>query len=126
AEADRVAADLRAEVARIRRALERETVTAASLDAALGRAESIAARLPVTSAVEAPEAASAPRRWKVGDRARSRTGGWEGRIAALEKGGRRGTLEAGGMRVVVEVDDLVPALGAPTTAGNGGRGDGAA
>jgi len=126
AEADRVVEDLRAEVARIRRALERETVTAASLDAALGRAESIAARLPVTSPVEAPEAASAPRRWKVGDRARSRTGGWEGRIAALEKGGRRGTLEAGGMRVVVEVDDLVPALGAPTTAGNGGRGDGAA
>jgi DNA mismatch repair protein MutS2 len=30
-------------------------------------------------------------------------------VAALERGGRRATLEAGGMRVVVEVSDLVPA-----------------
>ena len=38
-------------------------------------------------------------------------GGWEGRITALEKGGSRATLEAGGMRVSVAVDDLEPALG---------------
>ena len=48
----------------------------------------------------------APRSWQLGDRARSRTGGWEGRIAALEKGGTRATLEAGGIRVTVDVSDL--------------------
>ena len=119
-EADKVVADLRAELATTRRALERETVTAASLDAALARAEAIAERLPANEeAAPAPAEPAEARVWKVGDRARSRSGGWEGRIAALEKGGRRGTLEAGGMRVTVEVDDLVPALGMPTAVGAG-------
>jgi DNA mismatch repair protein MutS2 len=118
-EAEGLVDELRAEVAATRRALERETVTAASLDAALARAEAIASRLPANAAPAAAVTASAePRRWKVGDRARSRSGGWEGRIAALERGGRRGTLEAGGMRVTVEVDDLVPALGSPAIAGS--------
>jgi DNA mismatch repair protein MutS2 len=120
-EAERVLEDLRAEVATIRRALERETVTAASLDAAVARAEAIAGRLPVAVRSDAPTPRVEPRRWKVGDRARSRSGGWEGRIAALEKGGRRGTLEAGGMRVMVEVDDLVPAQGSPAAVGGGPR-----
>ncbi len=121
-EADRVVADLRTELASTRRALERETVTAASLDAALARAEGIAERLPaVEPDAVAPEPA-VQRTWKVGDRARSRSGGWEGRIAALEKGGRRGTLEAGGLRVSVEVDDLVPAVGVPATVGAGRSG----
>ena len=52
-----------------------------------------------------------PQRWQLGDRARSRSGGWEGRIAALDRDGRRATLEAGGLRIAVELDDLVPALG---------------
>jgi DNA mismatch repair protein MutS2 len=127
-EADKVIADLRAELATTRRALERETVTAASLDAALARAEAIAERLPANEeAAPAPVEPAEARVWKVGDRARSRSGGWEGRIAALEKGGRRGTLEAGGMRVTVEVDDLVPALGTPTAVGAAaGRGSTAA
>jgi DNA mismatch repair protein MutS2 len=118
--AERVVDDLRTEVASTRRALERDTVTAASLDAAVARAEAIAGRLPAGERADAPVAAE-PRRWKVGDRARSRSGGWEGRIAALEKGGRRGTIEAGGMRVMVEVDDLVPALGSASAAGGGRR-----
>jgi dsDNA-specific endonuclease/ATPase MutS2 len=42
------------------------------------------------------------------------SGGWEGRIAALEKGGTRATLEAGGMRVSVAVADLEPAVGSST------------
>jgi DNA mismatch repair protein MutS2 len=67
--------------------------------------------------VSEAQAPAEPSRWKVGDRARSRSGGWEGRIAALEKGGRRGTLEAGGMRVSVDVDDLVPAVGVATSVG---------
>ena len=116
-EADRVVADLRAELASTRRALERETVTAASLDAALARADGIAQRLPAVEPAPVAQEPAAPRAWKVGDRARSRSGGWEGRIAALEKGGRRGTLEAGGLRVTVEVEDLIPAIGAPMVVG---------
>jgi dsDNA-specific endonuclease/ATPase MutS2 len=103
----------------MRRALERETVTATSLDAALSRAESIAGRLPAAEPAVATAPAAEPRRWKVGDRARSRSGGWEGRIAALDRGGRRATLEAGGMRVTVEVDDLDPAVGSPSGSGSG-------
>jgi DNA mismatch repair protein MutS2 len=121
AEADRVIDDLRAEVASMRRALERETVTATSLDAALSRAESIAGRLPAAEPAVVTAPAAEPRRWKVGDRARSRSGGWEGRIAALDRGGRRATLEAGGMRVTVEVDDLDPAVGSPSDSGTGSR-----
>jgi DNA mismatch repair protein MutS2 len=118
-EADRVVADLRAELARTRQSLERETVTASSIDAALARAEGIAERLPATE--DEPVAAPVvPRTWRVGERARSRSGGWEGRVAALEKGGQRATLEAGGMRVMVDVDDLEPALG------GGGAGGGSA
>jgi DNA mismatch repair protein MutS2 len=117
-EADRVVEELRTELAQTRRALERETVTAASIDAALARAESIAARLPEAEPVAAPTEPAKPRRWRVGERARSRSGGWEGRIAAIEKGGRRGTLEAGGLRISVDVDDLVPALGVPTAVGS--------
>ena len=111
-EADRVVEDLRAELAQTRRALERETVTAGSLDAAVSRAEAIAGRLPAIEAEPAPSP-SEPREWRVGDRARSRSGGWEGRIAAMDKGGRRATIEAGAMRVVVDHDDLEPALGRP-------------
>ncbi len=116
AEADRVVADLRAELARTRQALERETVTAVSLDAAIGRAEAIAERLPALEAPQ-PEPPAEVRDWQVGDRARSRTGGWEGRIAAMERGGRRATMEAGGMRVSVDVEDLASALGQAETAG---------
>jgi DNA mismatch repair protein MutS2 len=118
-EADRVVADLRAELADTRRMLERETVTAASLDAALARAEAIAARLPAAEPSEAPVPAGEPYAWRVGDRARSRSGGWEGRLAAIEKGGKRGTLEAGGLRIAIDIDDLVPAIGMPTTVGAG-------
>ena len=107
--------DLRAELAETRRALERETVTAGTLDAAVSRAEAIAARLPaVEDGAEPAPTPSEPRQWQVGDRARSRSGGWEGRIAAMDKGGLRATLEAGGMRVLVDLDDLEPALGRPS------------
>ncbi len=110
-EAERIVAELRDELAARRRALERETVTAASIDAALARAEATVGRLPAPPAPERDAATESgePHRWRVGDRARSRSGAWEGRVAALERGGRRATLEAGGMRVVVEVSDLVPA-----------------
>ncbi len=112
-EADRVVEDLREELAGTRRALERETVTTTSLDAAVARAEDIAARLPEAEPEPVPAAPSAPRSWQLGDRARSRSGGWEGRLEGIEKGGRRGTLSAGGLRIQVDLDDLEPALGTP-------------
>ena len=64
-----------------------------------------------------------PRTWRLGERARSRSGGWEGRIAALERGGKRATLEAGGMRVTVETDDLDPG-DSPNRPQRGTRGGG--
>ena len=115
-EAERLVGDLRDEVHTTRRSLERETVTAQSLDSAVGRAEEALGRLPDAPAAPVAVAPVEPRTWKVGERARSRSGGWEGRIAALDKGGKRASLEAGGMRVSVLLDDLEPAMG------NDGRG----
>ena len=120
AEAERIVADLRTEVATTREALDRETVTAPALDRAVDRAEATLERLPAETPAVVEEA-PVPRTWSLGERARSRSGGWEGRIVALERAGRRATLEAGGMRVTVETDDLVPALAEPAAAGT--RGD---
>ncbi len=114
-EAEQLVDTIRDEVRATRRALERETVTAPSLDAAVARAEAQLARLPDGSApVEAPAAPpEAPHVWQLGEQARSRSGGWEGRIAALEKGGSRATLESGEMRISVATDDLDPVFVAP-------------
>jgi len=115
-EAERLVADLRDDVKETRRTLERETITAPSLDAAVARAEVQLGRLPESTAVPvAPQ--PPPHAWRLGERARSRTGGWEGRIAALERGGERATLEAGGMRVRVDVSDLE--VSAPALSGRG-------
>ncbi len=118
-EADQILETLRDTVRDTRRALERETVTAASLDSAVDRASSIAERLPEADDGE-PVPVVVPRQWQLGERARSVSGGWEGRIAALERGGQRATLEAGGMRVTVDVDDLV--LAQSPAGGGDGRG----
>ena len=115
-EVERLVDDLRTEVSTSRRWLERETVTAPALEASVARAESTLARLPEAPRTPQPAAAPARRRWRVGDRVRSRSGGWEGRIAALERGGARASLEAGGMRVSVPVEDLEPASGGPAPA----------
>jgi DNA mismatch repair protein MutS2 len=130
-EADRVVADLRDELALTRQSLERETVTTATIDAAVARAESVAARLPEVEPAPVPRPAE-PRSWQVGERARSRSG-WQGRIAAIDKDGRRATLEAGGMRVVVDLPDLEPLVPAPGDGSprgdgsdDGGRGDASA
>ena len=111
-DAERVVDELRQEVRETRRALERETVTAKSLDGAVADAEALLAALPDGRPVAVePAAQGEPPVWRLGDRARSRTQGWEGRIAALERGGKRVTLEAGGLRVTVDAVDLEPALG---------------
>ena len=108
-EAEKLVDTLRDEVQATRRALERETVTAPSLDAAVARAEAQLAQLPSDDAPIEP-VRIAPRTWQLGERARSVSGGWEGRITALERGGRRVTLESGGMRISVGIDDLELAL----------------
>jgi DNA mismatch repair protein MutS2 len=118
-EAERLVEELRDELRATRRGLERETVTAQGVDAAVARVEGRLARIPEIE-TPPPPPSPVPRRWRVGDRARSRSGGWEGRIAAMERGGRRATLEAGGMRVSVELDDLELALGTPETGVGGG------
>ena len=120
AEAERLVEGLKDDVAGVRRRLERETVTAPAIDAALARAEQTLERIPEAKPVKEPAPVVSPRTWQLGDRARSRNGGWEGRIAALEKGGTRATLEAGGIRVTVDVADLEEAVG------NTGGGAGAA
>ena len=109
-DAERIVADLRAEVGGIRRLLERETVTAPALDAALGRAEGHLGRLPAAEPERTPPAPTGPVAWRVGARARSRSQGWEGRIVAVERGGRRASLEIGGVRVRADTDDLEPAV----------------
>ena len=111
---------LRDEVRATRRALERQTLTAPAIDESIARAEHVLGRLPEGDRA-APLAPAVPVRWGLGDRARSRSGGWEGRITALERGGRRATLEAGGIRVTVNVGDLEPAVG---NAGGGGSAGG--
>src|SRR4051812_34675099 len=109
AEAERDVSDLRSEVASARESLERETLTEPALDDAVARAERELGGLPELEPVPVAEPV-VPTQWRLGDRARSRSGGWEGRIAALERGGKRATLEAGGMRVTVDAADLVPAF----------------
>jgi DNA mismatch repair protein MutS2 len=123
-EAERLVESLRDDVAGIRRRLERETVTAPAIDAALARADQTLARIAEPEAEQPePRAPIAPHTWSLGERARSRSGGWEGRIAAIEKGGSRATLEAGGMRVSVSVDDLEPAVGNASAGAAGGLPD---
>ncbi|MFM2106631.1 MAG: mismatch repair protein [Chloroflexota bacterium] len=108
AEADAILAALRTEVAALRRTIERDTITAPALDAGLGRAEALLGSLQGEPG-PAPEAPPAPARpWRVGDRVRSRSGGWSGRIGAIERDGRRATIESGGIRVSLELDDLEP------------------
>jgi dsDNA-specific endonuclease/ATPase MutS2 len=97
-------------------ALERDTVKAPSVDDAVARAEAQLARLADGSGPDMAEPASAaaePHVWQLGEQARSRSGGWEGRIAAPEKGGTRATLESGEMRISVATDDLDPVAAPP-------------
>jgi DNA mismatch repair protein MutS2 len=108
-EAERIVVDLRAELEAARRALDRGSLTAPAIDAILERAEDQAARLAHEPAAEVERPEPVSRTWRVGDRARSRSGGWEGRIATLDRAGRRATLEAGGIRVSLTLEDLEPA-----------------
>ena len=124
-EAERLVAEVRADVRGIRRKLEREAVTQKGLDEDLARVDAQLERLPAPEPQAPRPSTGAPVIWRTGMRARNRSAGWEGRIAALEKGGRRVTLEVGGMRITVSVNDLEPAEGGDTeVARDGGAGIG--
>jgi DNA mismatch repair protein MutS2 len=110
-EAERMVNDVRVEVRGIRRKLERETVTQKSLDEDLERARLQLERLPATEPAPARTAGAAPIAWRAGMRARSRTTGTEGRIGSIDRNGTRATLEAGGLRLSLLLDDLEPAVG---------------
>ncbi|MBI2781762.1 MAG: endonuclease MutS2 [Chloroflexi bacterium] len=111
-EAARLVAELRSELEAARTSLERGQLTAPAIDTVLERAEERLARAPAPVKVRAAATtmtAAGATTWKVGDEARSRSGGWTGRIAELDRSNRRATLETGAMRVSVEVADLEPA-----------------
>ncbi|HET9681793.1 MAG TPA: endonuclease MutS2 [Candidatus Limnocylindrales bacterium] len=130
AEADRVLATLRDELAAARRALERGALTAPVIDATLERVERLAGGLPGGGTPAPAEEPASGRRaerrtWRVGELARSRSGGWQGRIATLDRAGRRATLEAAtGLRVSVELADLEPADAGDGPGVGGGPGAG--
>jgi DNA mismatch repair protein MutS2 len=112
-EADRLLDELRTDVESARRLIERGTVTSQNLDASLTAAETRRAAFGATEVVIPSEPAATRRTWRVGDRARSRSGGWEGRVAAIDRDGRRATLESGAMRIAVDVVELEPVASSP-------------
>jgi DNA mismatch repair protein MutS2 len=133
-EAERIVAEMRTELEAARRSLERGQLTAPAIDSVLERADERLGRLPVHEAAAkgrgaragakdsgAADGAGAPATpaWRVGDEARSRSGGWTGRIAELDRSKRRATIETGAMRVSVEVADLEPADAASSGSGSG-------
>jgi DNA mismatch repair protein MutS2 len=131
-EAARLVADLRSELESARRSLERGALTGPAIDSVLERAEDRLAKAPAPAparprgtAAKAPAGDAAPPAWRVGDEARSRSGGWTGRIAELDRSKRRATIETGAMRVSVEVADLEPvehSSGGASPSGNGSGG----
>ncbi len=121
-EAERMVDEVRAEVRGIRHKLERETVTQRSLDEDLERVRGKLERLAPPEPEPIRRGPAVPVVWRVGMRARSEATGTEGRIAAIDKNGRRATLEAGAMRISLAVEDLAPASGEPASDGEAGRG----
>ncbi len=121
ADAERLVEDLRADLRGARRRLERETLTAPALDEIVEQADARLARLPAPEPAPGPAVPALPIEWRVGARARSRTRGWEGRIVALERGGKRATLEVGGMRVTAATEDLETATTNADEAARPGR-----
>ena len=126
-EAERLVDDVRGEVRQLRKKLARETVTQRGLDEDLDRAQTALEKLPSAESRPPRSAAAEAIEWRAGMRARSASGGWEGRVVAVDKDGRRVSLEAGGIRVTAPVEDLEPAVGgaegdrpAPGAVGGGG------
>jgi DNA mismatch repair protein MutS2 len=100
-------AAVEAEISELRGSLARETLTEARLDQAVARIDARLAMMPDASEA-APIDPPAARRWRVGDRVLAASG-WNGTIAALDDPRGRATLEVGGLRVDVPLDELAPA-----------------
>jgi DNA mismatch repair protein MutS2 len=101
---------IEAEIAEMRGALARETLTEARLDQAQVRIGARLALLPGVEPVAATAAdASASGVWSVGVHAAT-ISGWEGTIAAVDAERGRATLEVGGLRVDVALDELRPSV----------------
>jgi DNA mismatch repair protein MutS2 len=99
---------VQAEIAEMRGALARETLTEARLDRAQSRIEEQMALLPEVEPVTVGDPAGAVGTWRVGARAMTATG-WQGTIAGIDADRGRATLDVGGMRVEVALDELQPA-----------------
>ncbi len=110
-------AAIEAEIAEMRGALARETLTGPRLDQAMSR---IDARLAVMPSVEGREEAPLTRvHWQVGQRAAT-AGGWLGTLVALDEARQRATLDVSGMRLDVAMDELQAASASgPALAGAG-------
>ncbi len=125
-EGELLLSQVRAEVQALMLTLERGQLAAPALDEALARIEGSAARLPGVTAQDSAGESPPPtlRVWAVGDRARSRSGGWDGRISAIERGGETAMIESGAIRVRVQVSDLDDALDIPGVTPRGRGPDG--
>jgi DNA mismatch repair protein MutS2 len=101
-------AAIEAEIAEMRGALARETLTEARVDQAQARIEARLALLPEVAPAEVATGPVGRASWAVGDRATARSG-WDGTIAAIDESRGRASLQVGGMRVDVALDELEPA-----------------
>jgi len=101
-EAERLMAALQREIDEARERVRRGGQAEQELDLVASR---VADRFTALEALAPARPARGETAWQVGMRART-DGGWEGRIAALDRSQRRATLDAGALRVVVPVDAL--------------------
>jgi len=115
-EAEAAVAAVAAEIAAARTLLARQTLTERGLDEAMARLEERLAALPVARAAAGRPPAKGE--WRAGMRAASMSG-WSGTIAAVDIGRGRATLDAGGLRVEVPLDELVVPAALPR--GGAGR-----
>ena len=95
---------IEAEVAELRGALARETLTEARVEGATRRLEARRAAIP-QAGPPPPIGTPSMRIWQVGDRAVA-PGGWDGILGAIDTERGRGSLEVGGMRVDVDLGTL--------------------
>ena len=117
-EAEAAVAAVAAEISEARKLLARQTLTERGLDEAMARLEERLSALPV--ARSAGDRPPAPGEWRIGMRADSERG-WSGTITSLVLVRGRAALDAGGMRVEVPIDELIPADSASLRGGGVGR-----
>ncbi len=97
-------AAIEAEIAEMRGALARETLTEARLDQAMSRIDARLAVMPRVEDVREP-APAVRGGWQVGQRAAT-SSGWLGTLVGLDEARGRATLDVSGMRLEVALDEL--------------------